>query len=219
MVVRYPFLVNGEIYHVFSRAIESRTIFRDHNDYRRMEITLFYYVYSRPSLRLSEYLKRLKSESQNQFFPQSGEKLVKVICYCLMPNHIHLVLQQVEEKGISIYTGKVLNSYARYFNEKYKRKGPLWESRFKNVKVESNEQLLHLTRYIHLNPVTAFIVDKPEEWKFSSYKEYLGEKGNCEFEEFIESSPEEYRKFVHDRISYQRELNKIKTLIMENLSS
>ena len=68
---------------------------------------------------------------------------------------------------------RLLNSYTRYFNEKIKRKGPLWEGRFKKVLVNSDEQLLHLTRYVHLNPVSAGIVEKPEDWPCSSYREYI----------------------------------------------
>ncbi len=78
-----------------------------------------------------------------------------------MPTHIHLILKQLKEDGISAYMSKILNSYTCYFNRRTKRKGPLWESRFKRVEVTSDEQLLHLTRYIHLNPVTAHIVEEP----------------------------------------------------------
>jgi putative transposase len=113
----------------------------------------------------------------------------------------------------------ILNSYTRYFNTKHKRKGPLWESRFKSVLVETDEQLLHLTRYIHLNPVTAFLVDKPEEWKASSYNEYLlkvsGSDRTCNYDGILDIEPSSYRKFVEDRISYQRELAKIKELLIE----
>jgi putative transposase len=113
----------------------------------------------------------------------------------------------------------LLDSYSKYFNLKVKRKGPLWESRYKTVLVETDEQLLHLTRYIHLNPVTAYLINKPEEWKFSSYLEYLGEINDrekiSEYEEFLEINPKDYKIFVENRISYQRELNKIKKLTFE----
>jgi len=76
---------------------------------------------------------------------------------------------------------------------------------------------LHLTRYIHLNPVTASLVKKPEDWNFSSYKEYLGESPRkiCEFEEFIPIGKNEYKLFVEERIDYQKELAKIKHLLLE----
>ena len=111
----------------------------------------------------------------------------------------------------------VLDSYTRYFNKKIGRKGPLWEGRVKKVFVESDEQLLHLTRYVHLNPVSAGIVKKPEDWVYSSYREYIGmKKGKvCNKEKFFDFSKEEYKKFVEDRIDYQRNLEIIKHIILE----
>ncbi|MCM8826817.1 MAG: hypothetical protein NC904_04785 [Candidatus Omnitrophica bacterium] len=94
---------------------------------------------------------------------------------------------------------RVSNSYARYFNIKYGRRGPLWEGTFKNVLVNNDEQLLHLTRYIHLNPTTAFLVERPEDWSFSSYREYLDKEDK-------------------DKIGYQRDLEMIKHLVFEESS-
>ena len=135
-----------------------------------------------------------------------------------MPTHIHLMLKQLEENGISRFMNNVLNSYTRYFNLRHKRKGPLWEGRFKSKLVKSDEQLLHLSRYIHLNPVTAYLTDQPELWQYSSYKEYLcfeKELRICNFNELINMPPVNYKKFVEDGVSYQRDLAQIKDLIME----
>jgi putative transposase len=136
-----------------------------------------------------------------------------------MPTHLHLVLQQLKKDGISKLMNLVLNSYSSYFNKKHNRKGPLWESRFKVVAVQADEQLLHLTRYIHLNPVTALLVNSPEEWKYSSYGEYLSltEKDQriCDFNGCLEINPLEYQRFVCNRIAYQRELAKVKSLLID----
>ncbi len=145
-------------------------------------------------------------------------KIVDIIAYCIMPTHIHLIFKQLEDNGISRSVNNILNSYTRYFNTKHKRKGPLWESRFKSKLVENEEQLLHLSRYIHLNPVTAFLVDKPELWRYSSYREYLGIEETpryCHFNSHINVLPGNYKKFTEDRISYQRELTRIKDLFIE----
>ena len=87
------------------------------------------------------------------------------------------------------------------------------------ILVKNDEQLLHLTRYLHLNPVTAKIVDRPEEWEFSSFNEYLekesGVQSICEFKDLLDINPSQYRKFVNDQISYQRELAKIKKLLID----
>ena len=134
-----------------------------------------------------------------------------------MPTHFHLILNQKKENGIPRFMSNVLNSYTRYFNTKYKRKGPLWEGRFKGVRVQENEYLLHLTRYIHLNPVSASLVNKPEAWSASSYNEYIGTSGDrvTDFQELIDMNPSDYRGFVEERIDQQRELEKIKHLILE----
>ena len=76
---------------------------------------------------------------------------MEIICYCLMPNHLHLLLRQLMDGGISKFMSNFANSYTRYFNTKSKRKGPVFEGKFKAKRIETDEQLLHLSRHIHLN--------------------------------------------------------------------
>lgn len=139
-----------------------------------------------------------------------------------MPTHPHLILKQLTDQGVSNFMSNILNSFTRYFNTRYKRKGPLWESEFKNVLIRDDKQLLHLTRYVHLNPTSAGLVDKPEEWQFSSYNQFIDKDSAriicCNWEGTLDIKPEKYQKFVNDRISYQRSLSKIKKLIIENYS-
>jgi len=106
---------------------------------------------------------------------QNSDLFVKIISYCIMPTHYHLLLEQVKDGGTEKFISKILNSYAKYFNLRHKRSGPLWSSRFKSVGVDDNEQLLHLTRYIHLNPTSAGYVSMPEDWQYSSYVEYISD--------------------------------------------
>ncbi len=132
---------------------------------------------------------------------------------------LHLVLQQLTQDGISRFLKSVLNGYSSYFNLRHNRKGPLWEGRFKAVLVESSEQILHLTRYVHLNPATAGIVAKPEEWRYSSYLEYIGKNNHaakiCQFDDIIDLSVSDYQDFVNNRVADQKELAKIKHLLIE----
>ena len=215
-------LVTGEIYHVFSKSIAGFKIFNNRFDSIRMLSTVRYY--QREGLpekfsRFIEYIKIKKEKNYFYNFLQNKKKRVEIIAYCLMPTHIHLVLKQLEENGISIFMKNTLNSYTKYFNTKLKRKGPLWEGRFKNVLVKTDEQLIYLTRYVHLNPVTACLVDKPQGWKFSSYGEYLGEVSSkdviCEYKEWLDIRPDSYKEFVNDQIDYQRSLAAIKGLMLE----
>ncbi len=135
-----------------------------------------------------------------------------------MPNHFHLLLKQVQDSGISQFIGKLSNSYTRYFNTLNKRVGPLFQGRFKAVRVKTDEQLLHLSRYIHLNPYVANLVKDPSFYQWSSYNEYLDIKnGICNKDIvlglFKDSS--EYATFVTDHSEYARQLEIIKHLAFE----
>ena len=206
-----------KIYHVLTKSIAGFKIFLDEKDYQRMLDLLKYYQFN-PKVKFSYYINL--NHKGKFYYDQLKDKnpFVEIIAYCLMPTHIHLALYEVLDGGISEYMRRVLDSYTRYFNKKVNRKGPLWESKIKKVKVISQEQLLHLTRYIHLNPTTAGLVKKPEEWRYSSYREYIGLENTkmCAKENFFDFSEKEYKKFVEDRVDYQKSLNLIKNLILEH---
>ena len=149
---------------------------------------------------------------------EMNNELVEVVAFCLMPTHIHLLLKQIQDEGVTKFMSKLLNSYSKFFNIQHKRSGPLWASEFKNVLVRTDEQLLHLTRYIHLNPTSASIVDNPEDWEYSSYQEYLSPdaQGICCTEGLFNLKPKQYKDFVDDRKSYQKELAIIKRQLIDN---
>jgi len=135
-----------------------------------------------------------------------------------MPNHFHFTLRQEKKGGITQFIQKLSNSFAHYFNKKYKSSGAVFEGNFKAIRIETHEQLLHLSRYIHLNPVTAYLVKKPEDYLYSSYQIYIGKAGS----EIVDSSlilnqisPKDYEEFVLSRKDYQRNLERIKHLAIE----
>lgn len=211
-------LATGEVYHIFSKSIAHFKIFNNHYDFGRMFDTINYYKTNKSSIKFSKYLK-LSQEMKIHLSNLDKKEEVQIIAYCFMPTHVHFILKQVSDDGITNLMRKVLNSYSHYFNTKIKRRGPLWQNRFRNRLVKSDEQLLHLTRYLHLNPVTTGLMNKPEEWRYSSYKEYIKKVKQknciCEYENVLDIVPDSYSKFVNDRISYQKELAKIKNLILE----
>lgn len=216
-------LATGQTYHIFTRSIADFKIFNDDIEFLRMQQLIQYYQMDN-YLKFSKFIE-LDICQQKGFYnaldiiSKEKEELVQIISYCLMPTHIHLTLKQLTANGISKYTSNILNGYTRYFNTKHKRKGPLWESRFNSVLVDNDEQLLHLSRYHHLNPVTAKLVDRPEDWSYSSYREYIGEVNGaaaiCQFDDLLDIKPNSYRGFVNDRIAYQRDLAVIKKLMMD----
>jgi putative transposase len=151
---------------------------------------------------------------------ENSNRSVEIVAYCLMPTHLHIVLKQLSESGISKYLSKLFNSYARYFNQKYKRSGHLWSGTFRSVIVRNDEQLLHLTRYIHLNPTSSKLVEAPEDWTYSSYEEYINSGKHlyeiCQFDGLFDFKPGEYKRFVDDRKEYQSRLSEIKSILIDD---
>ena len=131
--------------------------------------TMFYYQFMGPRPSFSKFSKSEIAPLK----PLSEEKMIEIICYCLMPNHIHFLIRQLKENGISKFMGQISNSYTKYFNTKYTRVGPLLQGPFKAVLIESDEQLIHVSRYIHLNPIVSGIVKNLEDYPWSSYLEYI----------------------------------------------
>ena len=216
-------LSNDQIYHIYTKSIAGYEIFNDDDEFQKMIQMIDYYQYE-TQLKLSYFMKPKIIEKEGfynalEIFSKDKESIVQIIAYSLMPTHIHLIIKQLKPNGISQYMKKILDSYSRFFNLKHGRKGPLWESRFKNKLISTDELLLHITRYLHLNAVTAYLVDRPENWLYSSYKEYLGETNDksafCHFNDVLDINPVAYQKFVSDQIGYQRDLQKIKKLIIE----
>jgi len=136
-----------------------------------------------------------------------------------MPNHFHFLLQQVRDGGITEFISKLSNSHAKYINTKYKRDGHLLQGTFKAVYIETNEQLLHLSRYIHLNPVVGYLVENIADYQWSSYHEYMENQVlvTCEKEIVLSqfNSKAEYDRFVSDQVDYGKRLENIKHLALD----
>jgi putative transposase len=214
-------LANEEYYHVFNRGVARQPIFKSKYDFKYALSALSYYRFDTP-MKLSNF-QLLSAERKQQALQnlQSGEKYVEIVAFVFMTNHFHLLLKQKKDGGISKYMSLFCNSYARYFNTKYQRGGPLFQGRFKSVHVETTEQLIHLSRYIHLNPVVSNMISEKEifDYEYSSFPEYIS--GNYKIvspqvvlEQF--KSSEDYKKFVTDQIDYGKELEKIKHLTLED---
>lgn len=217
-------LAKNEIYHVINRGIASIPTFQDKRDYSRAIETILYYQNQTPPIKYSRFLT-LPLEDRQQILKDLAKQkqfLIEIIAYCLMPNHFHLILKQTTENGISKFMSNTTNSYTRYSNTKNERIGPLFQGKFKAIRVETDEQLLHLHRYVHLNPYTSYVVKTVknlEEYPFSSLPEYLGKiKNNHCSKELILSNfknNSSYKNFIYDQTDYQRKLEEIKHLALE----
>ncbi|HBC72735.1 hypothetical protein A2379_04260 [Candidatus Amesbacteria bacterium RIFOXYB1_FULL_47_13] len=223
MPSREVFLTPGEVYHVFNRGITNQLTFLDTRDYDHLLETCVYYQKLASPVRFSYFIRLSKSLKQEILQRRDkGVSGIEIIAFCLMPNHFHLLVKQLTDQGITDFLRKVTNSYTRYFNTHRRRNGPLFQGRFKAVKIDNGQQLLHVSRYIHLNPYSAGIVNKfsdLENYPYSSFKQFTHEYYNqtCNPKIILElfSDRQAYRQFVLNNADYQRELHHIKHLLID----
>lgn len=189
-------------YHIYNRGVEARVIFHDDQDY-----TVFLGL-------LKKYLsgeKPAKDRNRHPFKNFSNE--ISLLAYCLMPNHFHLLLYQVEENSITELMRRVSTGYAMYFNDRYKRVGGLFQGVYKASRINDDAYLDHVSRYIHLNP------DKEYDlWPYSSYSYYMGKKkamwvNSSVILGLFNDSPSQYREFVEDYQDTSAELSALKKLL------
>ena len=138
-------LHKNQFYHIYNRAIAGNLLFREDHNY--------------------------------PFFLSKVERYIlpdaELLAYCLMPNHYHFILKLTTE-NISKAMQRLALSYVKSYNLVYRQKGHLFQGPFQRIHITDLNYLLHLSRYIHLNPVKAQLVQKAENWDHSSYKEYIG---------------------------------------------
>lgn len=217
-------LVNNEIYHVVNHGVASSLIFSTSWDYHRFKKTFLYYQNASLPVKFSDFLAIPEQEREKlwQKLEEKHDYQVEIIAYCLMLNHFHFLLKQLKENGIFHFIRRTANSYSHYFNLKHKRRGTLFAGRFKAVHIENDSQLLHVSRYIHLNPYSSLVVKDFNSllgYPYSSLPEYLNltKDNNCQKEIVLGffKTPRDYQKFVFDRADYQRSLEEIKHKILE----
>ncbi len=213
MPYRSIHFLNQSFYHIFNRGVERRQVFSSETDYERLLQTLYYYQFEGPKPRFSTH-KRFRVIDFNK-----NPKIVEIICYSLMPNHFHFLIRQLKDGGIQEFIRKSINSYTKYYNTKHKRVGPLFQGEFKATVIETDEQLLHLSRYIHLNPYTSNLVKNPEDYNYSSYPYFISLKEDSisikqPILDFFKKV-EDYKSFVSDYQGYAKELEQIKHLLID----
>ncbi len=182
----------GGHYHIYNRGNRKQEIFVEDADY------LFYLE------KLRKYKEKYK---------------IGLLCYCLMPNHIHLLVRQDSEIPLNQFIQAFHTSYSMYFNRQYDKGGHLFQGRFKQRGVEQTENLLYLSSYIHLNPVGAGLVEKLEDYQWSSYPDYIGLRQGtlCDKEMvLLDATPEEYRQITEEEV---KEKLLMKSFILEDIEA
>ncbi len=196
--MRIASLENDHFYHVYNRGVDRRDVFLSDQDRRR---------FLRACILLNNDLvssKRYELNKDGHHPLPAYRPLVSIICYVLMNNHVHFLLRQNVDDGIARFMQRLGTSYTKYFNLRHHRTGSLFESSYKSVLVENTEQFLHLTRYIHLNPLDLFRQDidqwaEVRRYRWSSLRHYLRDTSDpivddSELKSMVSS--EEYREFV-----------------------
>lgn len=188
--------VSDTYYHVFNRGVNKRSIFKDDKDYAVFLNLLKRYLGEKPV-----------RDKSNREYPWFRGK-IQLLSFCLMPNHYHLLVYQQNDTAMTDLMRSVCTSYTRYFNKRHKRVGHLFQDRFKASRINSDEYLLHISRYIHLNPRDY------KSWQFSSLPYYLGQKHSS----WLDPKPmldlfegESYIDFVEDYESQKALLEEIKS--------
>lgn len=206
-------LINGEYYHIFNRGAGKCDIFSDKYDAFRFLESLDIFNSVDPIGSIFD----LKRHSTRDVGRPVGDKLVNIICYCLNSNHYHLILEQLVDGGISEFIKRLAGGYTKYYNERYKKSGVLFQGKFKSVHIESNKQLLYVSSYVNLNNKVhkKFILSKKHFLDLipnrSSWNEYItkNNKGLCEksivFDQFKNTNDyERFSKNVVDGIKEMR---------------
>ena len=224
MPVRKQLLVTGEIYHVYNRGIDRRPTFTTKSEFSRAHEAIWFYSLSFTTPSLSKYLaydreQRTRFQTQLNSFPQH----VEIFAYCLMDNHFHILLRQTRDHGISKYIGDFQNSYTRYHNLRHDRQGPLFLPQFKAKRIETEEQLMHVSRYIHLNPYTAYLTKDIKQLATYPWSSLISYIDPAKSQPFVNTKPilslfknnQEYHNFVRNQADYQRQLHQITHLMLE----
>jgi len=235
---------NGNIVHVILRGVDGNAIFKDINDYYRGIFSIYEFNNSNPvSIKYRrEIIERFKksirgrTSDESIIMPDNRERMVDILCFCFMPNHIHLLLKQIKENGITEFMRKVGTGYGGYINRKYNRQGHVFQSSFNAVKITTNEQLEIVFAYIHANPISLTykdwksvriedqdfkkIIEFLREYKWSSYLDYIGIKNfpSVTQKEFIlELFREENncKEFVENYIKNKGESKEYSELFLE----
>lgn len=209
--IKYYF---GQFYHVCNKSISNYAIFRSPKYAQRFLDVVDYYNTTKDIQNFGKE-KQLKELILPGLLLVNESRVVDLYAYCIMPDHYHLLFKAIAPEVITSYISKIQNSYTRFYNLQNRRKGPLWQSHFRVVQINNDEQLLHVSRYIHLNPTTAKLVKTPGEWLYTSYLSYIDLDILKKKTGLRIKTKQAYQNFVEGNIEYQKKLKEIKKLMLD----
>jgi len=194
---RIKVYVENMHYHIYNRGVEKRKIFIDNNDYAVFLNLMKRYLSVEPV-----------ADNKGREYTWLHED-IKLLAYCLMPNHFHLFVFQIDSGAMTKLMRGVCSAYTSYFNKKYNRVGPLFQDRYKASMVLNDEYYQHISRYIHLNPKNY------KKWDWSSYQYYVGNKKSSWIDtapimELFDNDINKYIEFLDDYEGYKEIFDEIK---------
>ena len=218
-------LEKNKIYHIFNRGVEKRDVFLSDGDRWRFLQGMYLFNNENSTTNLLYRIEQEKGKMHfgilREYIKKMGlerKPLVRIMADCLKPNHFHLLLEEIQESGISRFMQKLGIGYTKYFNTKYERVGSLFQGKFKVVEVVSNEHLMYLVAYINainpgqeLEPDLKSAAQDPEEilefiehYPWSTHLEYLGKRDSIIVDNGIAgelfTTSNDYKKFIADII-------------------
>ena len=202
---KVPFII-GEFYHIYNRGVDKRLVFLDQEDVNRFFQSMDEFNVVEPIGSIYEN-SFIKNQLGNETSKLGNGKLVNIIAYCLNANHFHLILEQVAEGGISNFMKRLSGGYTKYFNEKERRSGSLFQGVFKAVHIDSNEYLLHVSAYVNLNDrvhqfgnETSKLVKSKSSW--NEYIEKNSKESFCKKDIILDQfkNKNEYEKFAESAL-------------------
>jgi len=170
----------NEYYHLCGRGTLGEDIFLDDHDRIRFLFLMLHFQSPTPINNVGWYLGRYFKNGSFQLNEDTLQKIrdtryIELTSFCLMPNHFHLLIRNLEDGIASVYMHRVLTAYSKYFNARHKKIGHVFQGPFTSVHVKKNDQLLHLSAYIHKNPKDLpGWKDTYYKYKWSSCPDFLG---------------------------------------------
>jgi len=220
--MKKPQFIDGQIYHVYNRGVEKRTVFQHDHDYLRFIHDLFEFNDDGPTLNMAYYFDPKSMEVEPPYIEQRHRKprklLVEILAFVLMPNHFHLLLRQKRPDGVVRFMQKLGTGYTMYFNKKYQRVGGLFQGRYKAILVHEEAHFIYLPFYIHANPLKLYrgstsidgMMKFLEKYRWSSFPDYAGKKNfpsvtSRNFLSKVFGGEEPYRREVRDLLKHRAE--------------
>jgi len=243
--------ITGDNYHATIRAIDDNLVFKNTNDYFRGIFSIYEFNDTNPvtiqakrkarkafknSLMKLEKIDRRRTSIQLPEFADKRDKFVDILAFCFMPNHIHLLLKQLKDDGISKFMQKVGGGYGKYFNTKYQRKGHVFQDSFNAVRIENDNQLMATVSYIFTNPIalvepgwkelgirnhtTEEVENYLKEYKWSNFQDCIGIKNfpsvtEREFLLTMMGGSEGLATVMRDWIEHKKNIAQYKDLFLE----